>query len=175
MKRKQWVFVLVGVLIITLLSVGFYVNYQLDHLVASLNKPGLIFVETDQSDTPAPNQQDSSPGSSGNSSSADTEYLNKATPSPGSDIASDVQLKVNRPIEKKDMLRAGLIILRRLDADEISYLYTVGSKDSYTREELVQVRQILLGKLSSHEIKTLRELGAKYGKSLRILDPNYKI
>ena len=86
-----------------------------------------------------------------------------------------MQEKLDRPLEKKDLLKAGLIILRKLDKEEINYLYRVGTQDSCTREELRRVREILLGKLSPQEISTLKEIGAKYGKQLRILDPDVQL
>lgn len=91
------------------------------------------------------------------------------------EISDAVQEKVDQPLEKKDLLRAGLIILRKLDKEEIGYLYRTGTKDSYTREELQHVRKILLGKLTAQEIETLKEIGDKYGKKLRILDADVPI
>jgi len=90
-------------------------------------------------------------------------------------MAGEVQKKVDRPVEKEDLVRAGLIILRKLNTEEISYLYRVGRQDSCTREELIRSREILLNKLSEDDIRTLRTIGAKYGKPLRILDPNVKL
>lgn len=89
-------------------------------------------------------------------------------------IANDVQKKISRPIEKKDLVKAGVIILRKLNSEEINYLYKIGKKDNYSREEYLHARDILLNKLSSEDIDTLQELGMKYGKDLNILDPELK-
>jgi hypothetical protein len=57
----------------------------------------------------------------------------------------------------------------RLGAD-VCYLYQVGRKGSFSNEERVQVRKVLLNKLSSDDIVTLQALGKKYGRELSILD-----
>lgn len=91
------------------------------------------------------------------------------------DIAGGVQEQINKPLEKKDLLNAAVIILKKLSWDEIEYLYQSGSKASRTAEEERKIRSILLAKLSPEDTKVLRELGAKYGKKLEILDPNVPI
>jgi hypothetical protein len=90
-------------------------------------------------------------------------------------VPEALQDKLDRPLEKKDLIQAGLIILGKLDKEDINFLFQVGNQDSYTKEELLRVRRILLAKLTSKEIHTLKELGAKYGKELRILDDDFKV
>ena len=85
-------------------------------------------------------------------------------------IADDVAAQVGRPIEKADMIKAGLIVLKRLNGEEISYLYQVGRKGSMTATERVKVKKILSGKLTSDDAATLKALGKKYGKNLTVLD-----
>ncbi len=209
MQRKQTWFIVIGVVLIVLISGGFYVNYQLDHLVAALNRPGWLFVETESEDealTVGLEEEyeyvDTQPGSKVNrdhrvpsagsnqdgtgsnapgetpSSNGDTRSVDarqESPPASNQQVASGVQDKVGKPIEKTDLIKAGLIIIRKLDGEEISYLYRVGNKDSYTKEELKRSREILLGKLTPEDINTLRELGGKYGKTLRVLDASVPI
>ena len=90
-------------------------------------------------------------------------------------LTETLQDKLDHPPDKKDLLKAGLIILRKLDKEEIGYLYQVGARGSCTKEELQHIREILLGALSQQEISTLKEIGAKYGKQLRILDAGVQL
>jgi len=196
LKRKEKIFIVIGVLLTVSVCGGLYVNHQLNRLVSALSRPGLLFVSPDDSFQ----QNEGLPGRTGIVDPADETALpenknsevTQSAPGPGVpapgvaledrtggpsdyEIAAAVQKKIDHPLEKKDLLKAGLLILRKLDSEEIGYLYRVGTKDSYTKEELHRARQILLGKLSPQEIGTLKEIGAKYGKQLRILDPDVQL
>lgn len=186
MSGKKKAFIAVGILLNIVLCAGLYVNYKLDQVVSSLTHPGVLFTEAGSSspeddgltdgsmgDNDANNGPDASADGSGNrsddSSSDGSTTGDGASPS-NVKIAGDVQKKIGKPIEKNDLLKAGLIIIRRLDSDEISFLYQVGRKDSYTQEELQQARKILTTKLSSEDRAVLKALGQKYGKELNVLD-----
>jgi plasmid stability protein len=181
MKFKQKLFVVIGLFLIAAVSGGFYVNYKLNNLVSSLNQPGSMYSDTgsgvsggdsDASGTDGVGQSGTSArsgnssvvknGSSGNSSG------NASRPSNG-DIASGALSKVNRPVEKEDLIKAGFIILRRLDSGEISYLYQVGMQENHSREQLLKARDILQAKLTAEELAEMQFLGAKYGKNLDFL------
>ena len=86
------------------------------------------------------------------------------------DIASGIEQKLGRPLEKKDLLNAGMIVMRKLTWDEITFLYNTGKKSNPSSAELKQAREILKGKLSSDELVTLKALGGKYGQSLKFLN-----
>lgn len=90
-------------------------------------------------------------------------------------IAGGVQQQIDKPIAKKDLLKAGSVILRKLSWEEITFLYQSGSKDARTADEQKEIRRILLDKLTPEDVQTLLELGTKYGKTLNILDPNVPI
>lgn len=91
------------------------------------------------------------------------------------DITDSVEQKLDQQVDKDDLLKASVIILKKLDSEETAFLYKIGNKEDPTKEELQQARDILLNKLTPEDINTLRQLGAKYGKSLRILDPTVPI
>lgn len=97
-----------------------------------------------------------------------------ATTPANSEIANTVQQEIGSSVATTDLFKAGFIILRKLSKDEINFLFGFSDK-TYTNEELKEVRSLLLSKLSAEDIKTLRTLGAKYGKKLDILDPNVPI
>lgn len=184
MTGKKKIFIAVGIVLNILLCGGLYVNYQLDHVVTSLSQPGILFPEIEYD--PLPDEAGLTDTSEETGESAENGHVyNPASPgetlegtaSPEKvesaskgDIASGVQNKISRPIEKTDLLKAGVIILRRLNSEEISYLYHVGSQPSYTHEEYLQVHKILEAKLSDEDVVTLKELGKKYGKTLNVLD-----
>lgn len=186
-KRKQVIFVTVGLVLIFVVSGGIYLNYQLDRVVKSLSRPGLLFVDTETTagmdDTDITNPADGTSDGADSGSSSDIPGTS-GTPGkiPGGSSASGtidtgtqgvivdgVESKVGRPIENKDLLRAGLIILKRLDRNEISYLFEVGSQDNYSKEDLQQIRKVLKSKLTDEDIAVLQALGSKYGKTLKVL------
>jgi hypothetical protein len=201
LRRQEKIFVTIGILLTVIICGGLYINHQLDRLVTAISRPGLLFVYPEDETIFSPDkmpgvpgteaslpdeQQPGShrPGDDGDKSGSGVNIPTKNNAPEGSnsagghlehEITAAVQQKLDRPLEKKDLLKAGLVILRKLSTEEISYLYRIGTQDSYTREELQRVREILLAKLSPQEIRTLKEIGAKYGKQLRILDPDVQL
>lgn len=193
MKFKQWLFVGIGIVLIGVISGVIYFNYQLDHLVAQLNRPGMVYndyppvgsgedANSDATGLDASGKdgvtegsgEQGTPGQTG--TAGDTPSSGVTSPRPSNqDIAEGAISKANHPVEKKDLINAGMIILRRLSSDEISYLYEVGIKDHQSREELIKARKILLKKLTPEEIEVMQSLGLKYGKRLRFLDPDVKL
>ncbi len=185
MKRKYKVFIAVGIVLNLVICLGLYVNYRLDHLVAGLNRPGVLY--RDKASQPEEYANDSSlalPGSSAQSpgTKTSTNTLKLPTPSPGSlapeqisppskqDIANGVEQKLGRPVEKKDLIAAGMIVMHKLNWDEITFLYNAGSKSNPSPEELKQAREILKAKLSQEELATLKAMGGKYGQGLNFLN-----
>jgi len=178
MRRKKRIFIAIGILINVLLCLGLYVNNRLDHMVAGLYGPGVV--NTDNSIQPGefntdsaatvPNGSAISPGGNGTNTPGSSSSPGNITKPSKQDLASGVEQKLGRPVEKKDLIKAGMIILRKLNWDEITFLYNAGSKTKQTSEELKQAREILKGKLSAEELATLQELGNKYGQSFRFLN-----
>ena len=188
--KVKW-FIAIGILLNVILCAGLYANYRLDQVVASLNRPGVLFSEAQSGGLGnganggsgssdwntswgdgSGNQIDGSaaPGSGGSSSSD-----GEVSQSSNTQIANGAQQQINKPIEKIDLLKAGMVIMRKLSWEETQYLYQSGSKDTHSVDELKATRRILLEKLTPEDVQTLRELGAKYGKTLNILDPNVPI
>lgn len=188
MKKKYKVFIAVGIMVNVVLCLGLYVNHKLDNMVASLNRSG--FISTEGLSQPSDLSPDPSVSLPGNSGSAGNSGGNGYTYTPGTpgtpnpsetssapgtqpsqlDITSGVQQKLGQPVEKKDLVEAGMIIMRRLNWDEITFLYNAGKKSEQSPEELQQAREILQTKLTAEELATLKALGSKYGQSLRFLD-----
>lgn len=182
---KKKVFIGVGIAVNLLLFLVLFANYQLNNIVDSLNMPLSVYEDTTGSGAEAEDDKWNTDEVQKNALDWEGHQEDKAAGNIGviknhqgkqeNEIVRSVQSKLDRPVEKKDLIKAGVIILRKLDTDEIQYLYTVGKKGSPTREELIRSREILLNKLTSEDINTLRQLGGKYGKSLRILDSEVPI
>jgi len=184
MKRKYKVFIAIGILLNVLLCLGLYVNNRLDHMVTGLYGPRVISKDnsiqpgelTTDSSAAIPNGSTASPGGNRTSTpGASTPNNNSSspgtiTPPSKQDIATGVEQKLGQPVEKKDLMKAGMIIMRRLNWDEITFLYNAGSKSQQSPAELMQAREILKGKLSAEELATLQALGGKYGQSLKFLN-----
>jgi hypothetical protein len=175
----------VGCFLILAVVSGIYFNYKLDQVVQSLNRPGIVYMDAapetgheGKADIENPDINDgvsSSPQPQGDTGgtmpSLYDSYMKGRTQGRigKDDIVSGVQQQVSRPIEKKDLLKAGLIIIRKLSWEEIEYMYEVGTKASISSAELKEVHRILSSRLSEEEIQVMMELGRKYGKDLEFL------
>jgi hypothetical protein len=183
-KNKPKLIVIVGVFIIFILGAGIYLNYQLTH---TLNQSDRVLQNKNS-------RISSSQTRLSNASQIKSGFdkisgiLEAKTDTPSQSNHNNVQLNLNRPanetlvthvqnkigqnIEKKDILMAGLILMRKLNKEDISYLSKVAMKDSYSQEDYRKSQEILLNKLSTNEINVLKKLGKKYGSELKILDLN---
>lgn len=185
MSRKQKILLASSLFFLVLLGVGLFVNYILNNMVTALNAPKVDYHLLMPSDSTTDEETNNSPSNvtdntkgtinrpSGNLPVEPVESDNRDINNHY--ITQDIQKKVDKPIEKKDLINAATIILKNLSVEEINYIYKVGKKNSYTKEELQKVREILTTNLSDDDIEVLRSLGGKYGKKLRILDPNVEI
>jgi hypothetical protein len=178
MQKKARLFVTLGTVLILLVVTGIYLNYKMDQVVQSINRPGVLFSDTRSSTPPLttddaenPDILTSEPSAQidGNEPLPRKHSLGSANKVEKDDIVSGVQQKVSRPIEKKDLVKAGLVIIRRLSWEEIEYMYDVGSKASISAADLKKVHKILNSRLSAEEIKMMQDLGRKYGKNLDFL------
>lgn len=184
MQNKARWFIALGIALILVVTAGIYVNYRMDQVVKRINRPGILFSDSSPSTPGSDTGTTDSETGSGSPGAITPEWLidgsgsvprqqSPSSPDKGKveqdDIVKGVQQKVNRPIEKKDLFKAGLIIIRKLSWSEIEYMYDVGTKGSMTTAELKEVHRILRDRLSSEEIKVMQDLGRKYGKNLEFL------
>ena len=152
-----------------------YVNHQLDTFLKAWNSVGSHMAGTIEPGPLDPgNASPGEPESPGKSSWSFEKGSSKHTDEDElpsfENIARDVQARVNRPVEKTDMLRVGLMLIKRLDRNEITYLYNVGKKGTYTPAEVSKTRQILTTKLTEHDMKMLQEMAEKYDQPLFFLN-----
>jgi len=78
----------------------------------------------------------------------------------------------------EDYFTIGKITLTKLGPSEIKFLFSSTKDDLFINssvEELKRVRSIIFSKLSSDDIATIKAIGNKYGKEMKILDPNIDV
>lgn len=182
MKYKPGLMIIIGVFIIVMVSAGIYLNKQLSHLSQS----GISLLDQDKGGSDCatelletPEDISQSVQDNGNSAAkAGSSKVSQNSPqaytgqTSNENLVTHVQKKIGQPIEKKDVLIAGLILMRKLSTEDISYLSKVAMKDSYSQEDYRKSQEILLQKLSADDIAALKKLGRKYGSEVKILNQN---
>ena len=192
MRKGFGLFIALGSLIILLLLAGIYVNYKMAQVVRVINRPGVVFSDPEFSSAPedsgeekkasaektSEDRKEGLPQGSPRRDRPDQSFSEtlppddsplKHVPLKKDDIITGVQEKIDRPVDKKDLVKAGMIILRRLNWSEIEYLYKAGSKEQMSDEELRKIHQVLRSSLTADEIKVMQDLARKYGKDLDFL------
>lgn len=166
MKRKTVWFIVIGVLINLLLVGGIVINSQLNRLASSWVLPA------DSSFSANPGDQDDAGDNHDTSSNTPGQRtktsLHRNLVSED-ELVDGVANRVGRPLEKKDIMRVGLILVRRLSWEEIDYFYEVGQKAHPSSEEIARVKTLLNGRLTDKEMQTLQDMGSKYGRDLTFL------
>ena len=168
-----------GLFIVVLVSCGLYLNYKLDVLLQppgsflAGNYPGNLTGNEAvlQGENGITKRRGPAAAKAGIKSEAKPDNTQLDS---NENLVNDVQNKVGQPVDKIDLLKASMIIMRKLSAEEISYLSKVAMKDAYSQEDYQQSQEILLNKLSAEDINALKKLGKKYGKDFEILNPNGK-
>ncbi len=184
MKRKSLILLMAGVFVLLLVSGGIVANYKANQL---LNLTGSLWEEkgdensaysqSTASSVPQ-NENGSTRGNTISSQPEGQQAANQSNPpiasnSAGKDIkVSDIEKRIGKPIEKQDIVKAGLILITRFSTNDIRYLKDAAMQDSWDQEEYQQSQKILLSRLSEKDINTLKELGKKYGIQTKILSPS---
>lgn len=174
--NKKTLFIIIAAAIIVLSSLAIIINSQLNRMADGFGIPDLDqYNSQNGGGTGTAPGTPSTPGYEPSGSGSPTPgLLNPLSPEQEA-MAAEVQARLNRPVNRKDLIKVGLILVGSLSREQLDYVYEVGRKDRPSREELIQVRDILLNNLSPEDIAALRELGGSYGKSLHILDPSVPI
>lgn len=174
MSGKRKVFIAIGILLNLVICAAIVVNYELNKVVDKISAPLLRDDSTNSSDTPN-NPNIENKANSADNDNQELDWRNykpdngSYSPPSQTEIIDSVQNQVTKPIEKTDILKAGMIIMRKLETDEINFLYHVGTKSERTPEEIAQAKEILTSKLTAEERDTLYNMGLKYGKNLTFL------
>jgi hypothetical protein len=178
---KQTLFIIISTVIIVIGSLGLVLNNQLNKMANGFGIPDLdSYNLTSNSDSNGGSSQ-ATPGSAypPGTVNPDSEYsppdsLNPLSPEQAR-IAAEIEARVNQPVNRKDLIKAGLILVGSLSREDLNYVYQVGRKPQPSKEEMIKVREILVTNLAPEDIATLQTMGEKYGKNLRILDPGSPI
>lgn len=130
---------------------------------------------TDQTTGPNSAHQ---PGNSGNAPQNPTGDASGGTPLPGNleeltpaeqeQVITNINEQISKPIEKKDMLSVGVVLMRKLSRDEINWLYQVGTSGNPKAEDLKKAKDLLQTRLSNDELKSFEAMAAKYGKNVKL-------
>ena len=127
LEKKQTLFIIVGSVLLVVFGLGVYVNHQLDTLLNAWNSVGAPIAVKSEPDPQNP--EDVNPGDPGSSEGHSWSFEVQSPQNSNEDelpsyqeMARQVEARVGRPVEKTDMMRVGLILVRRLDRSEINYL-----------------------------------------------------
>jgi hypothetical protein len=77
-----------------------------------------------------------------------------------------------------DYVKIAKIVLGKLKLNEIKFLFDSMKNDLFINASLVElerIRGIIFTKLSTEDIASLRAIGNKYGKEMKILDPDINV
>ncbi len=96
-------------------------------------------------------------------------------PSPVKEKAESI---AKREIALEDYVKIATIMLKKLSMKEMSVLFGQASDDYWVVtpvEDIKKAREMLFSKLSEEDLKTLREIGKKYGRSMEIIKPGIDV
>lgn len=178
---KQTLFIIISVTIIAISSVGLILNSELNKIANGFGVSDLDAYYQEAASPPASGSDQTAPGANNVSGTAPpgAEYSPTDAYFSGNSeqerIAAEIESRINRPVNRKDLLKAGLILMGSLSREELNYIYQVGRNPHPSKAEMIEAREILLNNLSAQDIAALRQIGSNYGMSLRILDPSVPI
>ncbi|NLL87264.1 MAG: hypothetical protein GX229_12370 [Syntrophomonadaceae bacterium] len=184
LSRNKIIFIIAIILVNTALALGLYSNCHMDNMLNEVDTAGVVqamaYRENNMGQEQEYERLTQAEGSRWNHNWQNfVIWMQDILPflrenNKSSDealVAERIMAKIGQPVSKDDLLKGATIIMNKLDEEEIRFIYKVACNEEPTPEEMQEVRRILLSKLSPEDIDTLKALGAKYGKKLRILDP----
>ncbi len=184
MSRTK-LFIIIGVSINLLLFGGLFINKMLTTATENFDKMAMLYdlveqVEQQQSGTNQPigsnnvagtnTGNKNNPSSTGilSSNSAELPPLENMTEAEKEQAVQQINESVQKPVEKKDMLSAGAILMKRLSMQEINWLYKVGNSPKKDPEEVKKAKELLQSRLTPEDLEALKEMGSKYGKNISL-------
>jgi hypothetical protein len=184
LSRHKIIFIIAIILVNTALALGLYSNCHMDNMLNEVDTAGVVLAMASRENNMG-QEQEYERLTQGEGSHWNRNWQNfviwmqdilpflrvNNISSDEALVAERIMAKIGQPVAKDDLLKGATIIMNKLDEEEIRFIYKVACNEEPTPEEMQEVRRILLSKLSPEDIDTLKALGAKYGKKLRILDP----
>jgi len=93
-------------------------------------------------------------------------------------IQSKAEALAGVKVDFKDMVKVADILAGKVSIGEIKFLYNTAKDNVFlncSAEELRKVRDILFTNLSHDDLECLRQIGEKYGKDMRIINPDISV
>lgn len=93
-------------------------------------------------------------------------------------VQSKAETLAGQKVAVKDWIKVADILVGKLGMSEIRFLFDSAKDDVFLNssvEELEKVRSILFSKLSAQDLETIRTIGRKYNKDMKIIDPNISV
>jgi dTDP-4-dehydrorhamnose reductase len=83
------------------------------------------------------------------------------------DMVKLAEKQLGRPVDKADVAQVAAILLKRLDSEELSFIYQQMTKEGKpSSAEIKKAKQILQNKLTPEELELVQEVALKYGKKI---------
>ncbi|MGI6420630.1 MAG: hypothetical protein ACOX0N_00200 [Syntrophomonadaceae bacterium] len=187
MRNYKKMFIGLIVLVNLILAVGIYTHYQLNNREMLSNPEMLSSNQGDQSPTSEDDSLSTDSSSPGNYQDESQEQTNKSwwksllnrlthsqvdNPPQGKtsnpeDMVKLAEKQLGRPVDKADVAQVAAILLKRLDSEELSFIYQQMTKEGKpSSAEIKKAKQILQNKLTPEELELVQEVALKYGKKI---------
>jgi hypothetical protein len=187
MRNYKKMFIGLIVLVNLILAVGIYTHYQLNNREMLSNPEMLSSNQGDQSPTSEDDSLSTDSSSPGNYQDESQEQTNKSwwksllnrlthsqvdNPPQGKtsnpeDMVKLAEKQLGRPVDKDDVAQVAAILLKRLDSEELSFIYQQMTKEGKpSSAEIKKAKQILQNKLTPEELELVQEVALKYGKKI---------
>ena len=168
--NKQKVFIAVSLLLIAVVTGGIVINQQLNKVLISINNIPVPTSESEPGDrnlSPAEENNHQDVTNNRDNYQAPHQYTGDSSNISQADLMAAVQSQI--PITKTDMATIGIILLRNLSWDEITWIYQIAQGKITDKEEKARAKELLQMRLNDEDKKTIREIGSKYGQRLSFL------
>jgi len=93
-------------------------------------------------------------------------------------VESKASTIVSKPVSSDDFMTAASAVLGKLSVTDMMYIFNSARDDFWVVtpiEEIKNIRNILFSKLTDEDLRTLQQLGKKYGRSMSIIDKNIDV
>ncbi|NLO22685.1 MAG: hypothetical protein GX119_11950 [Syntrophomonadaceae bacterium] len=184
MRNYKKLFIGVIVLVNILLAVGIYTNYQLNHR-GMLSHPEMVSTDHDGHQPTGENNTNSPSNLNNSQNIAETEgqqtwwtaLLNRfnhseagepsAADKPSNeDVIKLAEKQLGQSVDKGDVAKVGAILIKRLNSEELSFIYKMTQESKPSSADIKKAKQILQNKLTSEELQLVHDVALKYGKKI---------
>lgn len=191
MRNYKKIFIGVIVLFNVILGIGLYANYQLNNRDLLSNLPEMVSTDNGTDQQPGEDGPNSNPDPDLNDSTAEHEgernqpwwnaLLSRFTGSKaGSQAAEEkpsdqeilklAEKQLGQPVDKSDVVKVAAILVKRLESEELSFIYQMTKETKHSSQDIKKAKQILQNRLTPEELRLVQDVGLKYGKKLSFIN-----